>query len=101
MEQQRQSDKKRQPRKRTIVSEKLKVVLLNDDVTTYDFVIRMLMEVFFFDKDEAYQVAVETDTRGRAEVGVYPPDIAKSKVAAATSMARAENFPLQIITENA
>ncbi|MBQ3634744.1 MAG: ATP-dependent Clp protease adaptor ClpS [Bacteroidales bacterium] len=88
-------------KRRSFTSDRLKVILINDDVTTFDFVIRMLIEIFFCDESTAMALAVETDTNGQAEVGTYPADIAKSKVSAAIAMARSENFPLQIITQNA
>lgn len=100
MEQQ-QRETRRRVRKKTYEPDMLKVVLLNDDVTTFDFVIRLLMEIFYYTQERAASLAVTVDREGRGEVGVYPADIAMSKAEVATQMARSNNFPLRIITENA
>jgi ATP-dependent Clp protease adaptor protein ClpS len=44
------------------------VVLLDDDVHTYDYVVEMLQKLFLFSESEAFQHAVEVDTRGRTVV---------------------------------
>ena len=98
---QHQEEKRRKVRKQSFVTDMLKVVLLNDDVTTFDFVVRLLVEVFYFNDEDAWNLAKTVDKEGRGEVGVYPADIARSKVEVATQMARSNNFPLRIITENA
>lgn len=70
------------------------VIVLNDDFTTFDFVIMVMMTVFGKSQDEAYNIAETTHIHQKAVVGSYSLDIAKSKVAKATSMARTEGFPL-------
>lgn len=96
-----QTASKRNIRRRTLGSDKKKVIILNDDVTTFDFVTRMLVEIFFLDEGEAAAMTERVDREGSAVVGVYPKDIAESKAQAGMEMARAENFPLKLITENA
>lgn len=71
------------------------VMILNDDFTTFEFVIKVLMAVFGKTVQQAEEIAEETHIRQKANVGKYPLDIAKSKVAKATKMARAEGFPLK------
>ncbi len=88
-------------RRKTQEPNKSKVILHNDDVTTFDFVIRMLVEIFFFDEPDAMRLAQTVDQEGQALVGIYPRDIAQSKAQAGIAMARAENFPLRITTEDA
>ncbi len=88
-------------RRKTQEPNKSKVILHNDDVTTFDFVIRMLVEIFFFDEPDAARLAQTVDQEGQALVGIYPRDIAQSKAQAGIAMARAENFPLRITTEDA
>lgn len=88
-------------RRKTHESDKLKVVLHNDDVTTFEFVTRMLMQIFFYEEAEARRLTNRVDRDGSAIAGVYPRDIAVSKAQAGMDMARAENFPLLITTENA
>lgn len=76
--------------------EMVDVVLFNDDVTTFDFVIKVLMTVFFLPKDKAVKLTFKVDKEGSAVAGTYTADIAKSKKALADRMARAERFPLKI-----
>lgn len=74
---------------------KYNVIILNDDFTTFEFVIEVLMTVFGKTMPEAENIAEETHIRQKAHVGRYPLDIARSKVAKATKMARGEGFPLK------
>ena len=74
---------------------KYNVIILNDDFTTFEFVIMVMMTVFGKPQTEAYNIAETTHIHQKATVGSYTLDIAKSKVAKATSMARAEGFPLR------
>lgn len=74
---------------------KYNVVILNDDFTTFDFVIMVVMTVFGKTQNEAYNIAETTHVHQKATVGSYTLDIAKSKVAKAVTMARAEGFPLR------
>jgi len=76
-----------------------KVFIYNDDFTTMDFVVNLLMVVFLKSEDEAMQLMLKVHHSERAVVGVYSYDIAMSKVNRATEMARAENFPLRLTCE--
>lgn len=78
----------REPRKH-------RVIILNDDFTTFEFVIMVMMTVFMKTQQEAYDLAETTHIHQKAVVGTYTLDIAKSKVAKATAMARTEGFPLR------
>lgn len=71
------------------------VIILNDDFTTFEFVIEVMMTVFGKTQQQAEDIAEETHIRQKAVVGRYPLDIARSKVAKATRMARSEGFPLK------
>ena len=75
--------------------QKHRVIILNDDFTTFEFVISVMMTVFMKTYDEAVNIAEETHVNQKATVGTYPLDIATSKVSKATAMARAEGFPLR------
>jgi ATP-dependent Clp protease adaptor protein ClpS len=59
----------------------------------------ILTTVFFKTNQQAEEIAETTHIHQKATVGTYTLDIAKSKVAKATSMARAENFPLSFEIE--
>ena len=74
---------------------KYSVIILNDDFTTFEFVITVLMTVFCKSEAEACNIAETTHVHQKATVGSYTLDIAKSKVAKATTLARAEGFPLK------
>ncbi len=73
---------------------KFRVIILNDDFTTFEFVIMVMMTVFMKTQQQAEEIAETTHIHKRATVGTYTFDIARSKVSRATAMARAENFPL-------
>ena len=75
------------------------VMILNDDFTTFEFVIDVMMSVFYKTYEEACGIAETTHVKQRAVVGKYTLDIAKSKVAKATEMARSEGFPLRFEIE--
>ncbi len=74
---------------------KYNVIILNDDFTTFEFVIMVMMTVFNKTQNEAYNIAETTHLHQKAIVASYTLDIARSKVAKATAMARAEGFPLR------
>lgn len=74
---------------------KYNVIVLNDDFTTFEFVIMVMMTVFMKTLEEAEDIAENTHVNQKATVGTYALDIARSKVAKAVNMARAEGFPLR------
>ena len=74
---------------------KHRVIVLNDDFTTFEFVIMVMMTVFMKTLEEAEEIAENTHVNQKATVGTYALDIARSKVAKAVNMARAEGFPLR------
>ena len=86
-------------KERTKEPRKYKVIILNDDFTTFEFVIMVMTTVFFKTTQQAEEIAETTHIHKKATVGTYTLDIAKSKVAKATAMARAENFPLSFEIE--
>jgi ATP-dependent Clp protease adaptor protein ClpS len=76
-----------------------KVVLLNDDYTTMEFVVAVLGSVFQKSPAEAYQIMMNVHVSGRGIAGVYPWELAETKAEAVVSLAREAGFPLQAITE--
>ena len=78
-----------------------KVVLLNDDYTTMEFVVRVLETVFDRSPAEAYRVMMHVHVNGKGIAGVYPWDIAETKVATVTTLAREAGFPLRAAIEDA
>lgn len=75
------------------------VVFLNDDVTTVQFVEYVLMHHFGKSKKQAEQIVDQINNTDRAIVGTYYLDIAKTKANLVIELARENNFPFQVITE--
>lgn len=78
-----------------------KVILLNDDYTTMEFVVLVLTEVFQKSPAEAYRIMMHVHTNGRGIAGVYPWEVAETKADTVITMARDAGFPLQALTEEA
>ena len=78
-----------------------KVVLLNDDFTTMEFVVCILQQYFNKSEEEAFQIMMKVHHEGRGICGVYSKDIAATKVAQVKNHARDEGHPLQCIMEKA
>jgi len=72
-----------------------RVILLNDDYTTFDFVIEILKTVFHKSEEEAINLTLKVDREGSASVGVYPYEIAQMKVERTHSLARSAGYPLR------
>lgn len=78
---------------------KYKVILLNDDFTPMDFVLAILTEIFHKGSQEAYDVMMHIHNNGRGIAGVYPKDIAHTKVREVHQLAKHEGHPLKAIVE--
>ena len=98
-QQEMQKQSRSRLRERPQEPKKYRVSVLNDDFTTFDFVIMVMMSVFMKTEQQAIEIAETTHVQQKATVGIYTLDIARSKVAKATAMARAENFPLKFEIE--
>ena len=81
-------------RQETKKPELYKVLLINDDYTTMDFVIQVLEEVFHKGPAEAYRIMMMVHTQGKGLCGMYPHEVAETKVATVIEMARSVGFPL-------
>lgn len=82
-----------------IIPKMLKVIMLNDNYTTQDFVIRILEEIFNKNEHEAINIMLEIHNNGRGICGIYPYDIAHSKANTARRKSKESGFPLKIIVE--
>ena len=80
--------------------EKYRVIFWNDDVTTFDFVIQTLVDIFNYNLDDAVQKACEVHTQGKGPVGTYVKSIAEAKQEATIRAAREQNFPLKVTLEH-
>ncbi len=72
-----------------------KVILLNDDYTTMEFVVLILEQVFLKSPAEAFRVMMHVHTQGKGLCGLYPHDIAETKIEAVHEMAKEHGFPLR------
>jgi len=86
-------------RSRTARPPLYKVLLLNDDFTPRDFVVRVLRAEFRMTTDQAARVMITAHTKGSCVVAVFTREIAEEKASRATEMAREEGYPLLFSTE--
>jgi len=78
---------------------KFKVIFMNDNVTTVDFVIAVLQEIFEHSWDSAQEITHKIHNDGSASVAVLPFEIAESKAVETTLLARTNSFPLNVKVE--
>ena len=76
-----------------------KVVLLNDDYTPMEFVVYVLERIFRKGRDEATQIMLHVHQKGIGVCGVYPFEIAETKVSQVEDVARRNQHPLQCTME--
>jgi len=77
------------------------VILLNDDYTTMEFVVQVLEGIFNKGPAEAFRIMMQVHTQGQGSCGIYPWDIAETRVSAVHDLAREQGFPLRAIIEPA
>jgi ATP-dependent Clp protease adaptor protein ClpS len=87
------------PKPKTKRPELFKVVLLNDDYTTMEFVVHVLETVFNKPSPEAYRIMMQVHVKGRGICGTYTYEIAETKVSAVHALAQEEGFPLRATIE--
>ena len=78
-----------------------KVMLLNDDYTPMEFVVKVLESFFRMDREKATQVMLHVHTRGVGVCGVFTREIAETKVAQVNDYARSNQHPLLCTMEEA
>lgn len=76
-----------------------KVILLNDDYTPRDFVVRVLKAEFRLSEDQAHRVMITAHTKGSCVVAVFIKEVAETKATRATEAGRQQGYPLQFATE--
>jgi len=77
------------------------VVLLNDDYTTMEFVVEILITIFRKNLEDANIIMLDVHKKGKGIVGQYPWDIAVTKTEQVHAAARENQFPLRCIVEPA
>lgn len=75
------------------------VVLLNDDYTPMEFVVKVLQKFFGKSHEEATRIMLQVHHEGRGVCGVYPRDVAATRIAQVSQYARARQHPLQCVME--
>ena len=76
-----------------------KVLLLNDDYSSMDFVIQILMQIFHHSYEKAMDIMMKVHEQGKGLCGVYTYEIAETKVAHVRKMAKEAKFPLRAVME--
>ena len=91
------TDVKERPKVKT--PKRYKVLLHNDDYTTMEFVVHILVDVFRKSETEATQIMLHVHTKGSGVCGVYTYDLAQTKVHQVTNIARKNQMPLKCTME--
>lgn len=78
---------------------KYKVLLLNDDFSTMEFVIEILTRVFRKSLEESETIMLDVHNNGKAICGIYTKEIALTKVSQVKTMARKAKYPLKAIAQ--
>jgi len=86
-------------RARTKAPPLYRVVLLNDDFTPMDFVVVVLQNFFAMNREQATVVMLKVHREGKGICGVYPRDVAATKVEQVTAFARQHQHPLACVME--
>ncbi len=76
-----------------------RVIMLNDDFTPMDFVVDLLMVYFQKSREQATEIMLTIHHRGRGLCGIYPFEIAESKVACVERASRQAGHPLRCVME--
>jgi ATP-dependent Clp protease adaptor protein ClpS len=92
-----ESDVEDQPKTQT--PRKYKVIFHNDDYTTMEYVVVVLREFFFKTETEAAHIMLTVHKRGNAVAGIYPRDIAETKVVQVMEHAKEYGMPLMVTSE--
>lgn len=87
------------PREKTKVPRRYVVLMHNDDYTTQEFVVHVLIKFFRKSESEAQQLMMQVHTQQSARVGVFTKDVAESKVSLVTEYARQNGMPLLLSAE--
>ncbi|HTJ82261.1 MAG TPA: ATP-dependent Clp protease adapter ClpS [Polyangiaceae bacterium] len=78
---------------------RFKVLFHNDDYTTMEFVVLVLIKFFQKTETEATQIMLSVHHKGHGVAGIYPRDVAETKVARVTDFAKEHGMPLMVTAE--
>jgi ATP-dependent Clp protease adaptor protein ClpS len=94
---QEEIDVKERPKQ--AVPKRYRVIFHNDDYTTMEFVVLVLMQYFHKSETEAFHIMMTVHKKGSACAGLYPRDVAETKVAQVIKHAREHGMPLLLTAE--
>lgn len=86
-------------RQKTAVPKRYRVIFHNDDYTTMEYVVEVLRRFFHKSETEALHIMLTVHKKGSAVAGVYPRDVAETKVAEVMHDARENGHPLLVTAE--
>jgi ATP-dependent Clp protease adaptor protein ClpS len=76
-----------------------RVIFINDEITTMEFIVECLKSVFGYEQEQAHAKTMQIHEEGSGIIAVYPYEIAEQKGIEATVLARNNAFPLQVKLE--
>lgn len=76
-----------------------KVIMHNDDFTTMEFVVDVLVNIFNKKIEEASKIMIDVHKKGSGIAGIFPYDIAVSKASTAMTIAKEQGFPFKLSVE--
>ncbi|MGH7949774.1 MAG: ATP-dependent Clp protease adapter ClpS [Candidatus Binataceae bacterium] len=95
------TERRTRPQTKTRKPPMYKVILLNDDYTPMEFVVEILKAVFHKPHAEATRIMLHVHQNGMGVAGVYPFEIAETKVRAVEELAKEALYPLKCVMEKA
>ena len=93
------TERRTKPKSKTAKPPLYKVILLNDDYTPMELVVELLKTVFHKPHAEATRIMLHVHQNGMGVAGVYPFEVAETKVRTVDELARQSQFPLKCVME--
>jgi ATP-dependent Clp protease adaptor protein ClpS len=94
-----QTNLKIEPRLNLQEPKRFRVVFINDETTTMEFIVEVLKNIFNYDEESAQEMTMRIHQDGAGVVAVYPYELAEQKGIETTMLARNNGFPLQVKLE--
>ncbi len=88
-----------EPKEQTKLPSMYKVILVNDDYTPMEFVVSILIKFFRKTEPEATNIMLQVHQQGKGVAGIYPYELAETKVFQVQNYARLREFPLKCTME--
>ncbi len=98
-EEEREGSVETEERPKIQKARRFRVIFHNDDYTTMEFVVRVLMKFFHKTETEAHQIMLTVHHKGQGVAGIYPRDVAETKVTQVMQFAKENGMPLLVTAE--